>query len=195
MKKILLLSLLLGLPLIHAPSAHACAPTHECMGPTCWFSLLKNGDFSGTTCAQDWDLIGATIQSTWECSMTLSPRQDDYALFATMGGYGGSDRIEQSFSVPGQNNEWASLELSIGLSTTALGSWWDQMRLLVYDNSTGQTVHSFQVRTDLRTYLCDRLDFDISGPFKGRSLRLEIEGRLFTEMEYHLISAHVFLTN
>lgn len=162
--------------LIAEPARAQCAPYQSCLFAGCWYNLLNNNGFEGSTCNPNW--VGATIADSTLCKdMYNRPYKAAYLNSST-----GS--FSQHFTVP---NTTSTFGFSVGLvfGTVGTPSWWDRIIIELWESGTIR--ETISIRTDQGPFYCHREDFYFTGNYAGKSLDIRVRASIPTPgVEYQI---------
>jgi|SRR5215213_5550628 len=163
--------------LISAQSARAqCAPVYHCLFAGCWYDLLNNSDFNGSTCNPNW--VGAFVANSTLCT-------DFYGTpYKTAYLNSSNTSFTQHFTVP---NTTSTFGFSVGLEFGTVGSPGFSDRIVIELWESGTIKETISIRTDQGPFYCHREDFYFTGNYAGKSLDLRVKGTIVTSgVEYQI---------
>jgi len=174
----LVLALLLLAPASARPADAACAPVPYCLFAGCWYNLLNNEGFSGTTCTPDWS--GASITTSNLCSNSAA------AVLSQSTG-----TFTQNFYVP--TDVVGTLDISLEFATIGTpASPYDRILLELYEGTSLRK--RIVVYTEDSVTYCHREDFSFgTNTYAGKTLQLRVRGVYTTPgVSYHVNTVQVY---
>jgi hypothetical protein len=158
-----------------AQAAHACAPSSACAGGICWYYLLNDDSFTGSTCTPGW--VGASVINSNLCTDFWGTQYKVAQLTSS------NPSITQSFTVP---NTPGSIDVSLMFATAGTPTSSDRIYIELWE--AGVLKETINVRTDLGPFYCHREDYSFIGSsYAGKTLDLRVRASIVTSgVSYHL---------
>ncbi|HVR95748.1 MAG TPA: hypothetical protein VMW27_03990 [Thermoanaerobaculia bacterium] len=172
-----ILSLFLSQP------AAACAPEYLCLSGSCWYELLNDPNFAGTTCSPQWVFPnGSSVINSTACSAVATP-------VAVLAPAYGTDGFRQDFTIP---NEPGSLEVTLWVDTIGNAGSLDKVVLELRNPTSGLLLWRKYVTTSANT--CgQRFDYTVSSLPGGGTMQLRVKGAISTSgVKFHVTGVQVF---
>jgi hypothetical protein len=163
------------------PASAQCSPRQYCMFAGCWYQLLNDEDFNGSTCTPGW--VGPNVINSSLCTDSIYGTQHKVAeLTAT------NSSFTQHFTVP---NDPGTLDVALNFATTGTPSWWDRIIVEIWE--AGVLKETISVRTDQGPFYCHREDFSFTGNYQNKSLDIRVRAQIVTSgVSYHIDSVVLF---
>jgi hypothetical protein len=161
--------------LTFAQSASACAPAYACAGPWCWYYLLNDDSFNGSTCTPGW--VGTNVINSNLCTDSIYGTPYKVDLLDTS-----NSVITQSFSVP---NGPGSISVGLMYATSGTPTSSDHIVLELWE--AGVLKESITINPSSNPTYCHREDYSFTGSYAGKTIDLRVKAQIATSgLSFHL---------
>ncbi len=171
-------------PATPEPAAESCAPRQVCMFMGCWYDLLNNSEFEGSSCATKWVFpSGYTPSSSTICSSFPYYTSSKVVVLPNASGF------YQDFFVP----EDVSGPLEIALQVATVGTPGPSDALILELREGGRLNELRFVPTNSGSLSCPRVDIAFANIHAGKTLRLRVRSAISTPgVQYHIEWIQIF---
>jgi hypothetical protein len=165
-----------------ARPAAACAPTGPtCLFAGCWYYLLNDESFNGSTCSPGW--VGANVINSNLCTDSIYGTQYKVAQLTST-----NSSFTQHFTVP---DEAGTMDVALFFATSGTPTSSDRIYVEIWES--GVLKETINVRTDLGPFYCHREDFSFTGNYRNKSLDIRVRANIVTSgVSYHIDGVTLF---
>lgn len=155
-----------------APGQSLCAPQLRCCCSSfeeCWYDLLNNESFGGTSCTPNWVFQNGYQPSFGRvCTTDALPRDAYFVVFPNAG------QFYQNFSVPSGLTK--PLRVTVRFQAVGGATWWDRIILQLYEGNTQLWI----TRIPAYSIHCEKEVFTLLSSYAGKNLRLVVSPSIST---------------
>jgi hypothetical protein len=164
-----------------ARPASACAPSQACLFAGCWYYLLNDDSFNGSTCTPGW--VGTNVINSNLCTDSIYGTQYKVSQLTST-----NSSFTQHFTVP---DEAGTMDVALIFATAGTPTTSDRIYVEIWES--GVLKETINVRTDLGPFYCHREDFSFTGNYRNKSLDIRVRANIVTSgVSYHMDSVTLF---